>query len=534
MSLTVLPVSSLEKVFSDSDISAYKKSDFLPLLCGEKGAVQFAVSADEDCVLPFEIKCPIEYKAYIVKEIYSDTSRENSVENCTMLNNGREGFYPDSMCPIEGDTLTLKKDNLLCVRIELEGNIPGDHTVIFTLGENSAEVNVHVSAAALPEQTLICTNWFHTDCLMTWYKVDAFSEEYWRIVENYVRNAVAHGINMILTPLFTPPLDTEVGAERPTVQLVGVKRIQYGYAFDFTNFDRWVEMCLRCGVKYFELSHLFTQWGAKFAPKIMARTSTGDRQIFGWDNYSLSQGYKSFLRQFGQSLKEHTDSLGITDICRIHASDEPSKSSIRHYRCISAIMKEYFPAFKHIDALSDYEFYEEGLVDIPVPSESAIESFKDKVDELWTYYCCGPYENEYPNRFLFLPLIKMRIIGVLLWKYNCRGFLHWGFNFWYAQLSKRAVNPFKNTTADGNFPAGDGFIVYPGENGEPMTTIREKAFFSGVCDYTALQALENKAGRPAAEELLKRTLGDITFTSYPLEAEKFEEFRRELINAMDK
>ncbi len=533
MPVIIKPVSSLEKIFSDSDIDKYYKSDFLPLLRGEKGAVQFAVLSDKDRTVGFNIACPLKFNIYTVKEICSDTSKENAVKNCTMLNNGREGFYPDLMCPVDGNTLTLKKGKLLCVRIELEGNIPGEHTLEFSVKNNKSTIKINVSKTALPEQTLKCTNWFHTDCLMTWYNIEAFGEEYWRIVENYVKNAVEHGINMILTPLFTPPLDTEVGTERPTVQLVGVTKRGYNYTFDYTNFDRWVDMCLRCGVKYFELSHLFTQWGAKFAPKIMAQTSSGYRRIFGWENDSISQGYKSFLRQFGKSLAEHTDKLGITDICYIHASDEPSKKAIRRYRCVSAVMKEYFPSFKHIDALSDYEYYEEGLVDIPVPSEGDIESFRGKVGELWTYYCCGPYENEYPNRFLFLPLIKMRIIGVLLWKYNCTGFLHWGFNFWYAQLSKRAVNPFENTTADGNFPAGDGFIVYPGENGEPMTSIREKAFYEGVCDYTALQTLEKKEGRQAAEELVNHTLGDITFTSYPLDIGKFEEFRREIINAIN-
>ena len=37
-------------------------------------------------------------------------------------------------------------------------------------------------------------------------------------------NAVAHGVNLLYTPLFTPPLDTQVGGERTTVQLVDVER----------------------------------------------------------------------------------------------------------------------------------------------------------------------------------------------------------------------------------------------------------------------------------------------------------------------
>ena len=53
-----------------------------------------------------------------------------------------------------------------------------------------------------------------------------------------LRNAVDHGINMLLTPLFTPPLATRVGGERPTVQLVEVRGSKERYSFDFKRLDR--------------------------------------------------------------------------------------------------------------------------------------------------------------------------------------------------------------------------------------------------------------------------------------------------------
>ena len=129
-------------------------------------------------------------------------------------------------------------------------------------------VTVNVIDAQLPRQTLIHTKWFHTDCLSTYYGVEVFSEEYWRIVENFAQKAVQRGINMLLTPIHTPPLDTRVGSERPTVQLVDVYVNEQGaYSFGFEKLYRWVEMCKRCGVQYYEMAHLFTQWGAKHAPK---------------------------------------------------------------------------------------------------------------------------------------------------------------------------------------------------------------------------------------------------------------------------
>jgi hypothetical protein len=66
------------------------------------------------------------------------------------------------------------------------------------------------------------TCWFHGDCLANYYHDEVFSEEHWTAMENLIRMAADYGQTMILTPMFTPPLDTAIHYERPTVQLVDV------------------------------------------------------------------------------------------------------------------------------------------------------------------------------------------------------------------------------------------------------------------------------------------------------------------------
>lgn len=44
------------------------------------------------------------------------------------------------------------------------------------------------------------------------------------IFENYLKNATLNGMNMLLTPFFTPPLDTFIGGERTCVQLVDIEK----------------------------------------------------------------------------------------------------------------------------------------------------------------------------------------------------------------------------------------------------------------------------------------------------------------------
>lgn len=66
-------------------------------------------------------------------------------------------------------------------------------------------------------------------------------------MEAFIRTAAKNGMNMILTPAFTPPLDTPVGGERLTVQLVEVYKAGEHYTFGFDKLGRWIDLCRRAG-----------------------------------------------------------------------------------------------------------------------------------------------------------------------------------------------------------------------------------------------------------------------------------------------
>ena len=149
--------------------------------------------------------------------------------------------------------------------------------VIFSDGEEySAEYRLEIIGFRLPDQELPVTNWFHSDGLLNYYGTEFASDEYWRIMENFASCAVQNGINTLLVPVFTPPLDMAVGGERTTTQLVGVSVSADGsYSFDFSLLDKYIGICLKAGAKYLEISHLYTQWGCRNAPKVMGTGPDG-------------------------------------------------------------------------------------------------------------------------------------------------------------------------------------------------------------------------------------------------------------------
>ncbi len=521
-------LSSLDKPFLDSKLDDFTPLRKLTMLRNERISVQLVLT-DDSAAAPHRRFVGIKIEGVFAP--YATKRTLESVPSAMPASPGRSdenylrttpGLYPDLLAPMQmNGSAACVPGQLHSVWIDIDpmGALPaGNYNLTVVLSDGAvterAQLAVEVIAADLPEQALRVTEWFHCDCLATYYKVDVFSEEHWRIIENYVKNAAAHGINFILTPLFTPPLDTEVGGERPTVQLVDVKKTKDGYEFGFDRLDRWIDMCKRCGIKYFEMSHLFTQWGAEHAPKIIAEVDGEEKRIFGWETDADSAEYCDFLRRFAAALTAFIDKKGIRNFCRFHVSDEPSLEQYETYKKRADIIAEIFPGFKVIDALSDIEFFDKGAVKYPIPSEDHVEDFVGKVDEIWTYYCCGQHNKDVPNRFFAMPSARNRILGALLYKYNAVGFLQWGYNFWYSQFSKHEIDPFTVTDAGKAFPSGDAFVVYPGENGQPLNSLRLKVFYDGLQDFAAMRLLESLVGREKALEIIVRD-DEFSFLKYP-------------------
>ena len=377
-------------------------------------------------------------------------------------------------------------------------------------------MEIEIIEAELDFSDFIYTSWFHTDCLMSYYKFDSFSDEYWRVTENFLRTAREYGMNCVLTPIFTPPLDTEVGKERPTVQLVDIKCDGGKYSFNFDKLTRWIEMAHRCGVEYFELSHFYTQWGARCAPKIMATVDGEYKRIFGWDTKANSKKYKNFLLAFSVELKKYLEERNLKDKVLIHVSDEPNFGVIFNYSRASGYIHKLFKGYMIVDALSDYWFYKLKIVSTPIPASDHIDKFIGNVNNLWVYYCSGQRNHYVSNRFFCNSSLRTRVLGYQMFKYDIRGFLQWGYNFYYSQLSKSLVNPFEVSDAGGKFPSGDSYVVYPAEDGTAYHSIRLKVFYDALQDMAALKTLSRLVGKEKCIDIIEESgKYDITFRNYP-------------------
>ena len=449
------------------------------------------------------------------------------------------GLFPDRLEPADacGVPICSHQTRALWITVDIPADAAaGEHILTLTVSHggqviDSAALTVTVIAATLPEQSMLVTQWFHCDCLADYYRVPVFSEEHWRIIENFARTAVKNGINTLLTPLFTPPLDTAIGHERPTVQLVGVTKVGDKYSFDYSLLDRWIDMCDRVGIKRFEINHLFTQWGAAAAPKIMARVDGEYRRIFGWDTPAAEGEYPAFLRIFLSDFIAHMRARGDDKRCIFHISDEPNAKNIQQYTASRATVIDLLEGYTVMDALSNPTFWEQGVVKTPVVSTHNIHSFIDAgVPDLWAYYCCiqsAPIS----NRFFAMPGARTRCIGLQFYKYNIVGFLQWGYNFYYDQGSYSLVDPYSDSTGNYFAPSGDTYSVYPAPDGTAYESLRIAQFYDALQDVRALALCEKLCGREATLAALESLCGEIRFDRCICDSAKMIAVR-ETINKM--
>lgn len=519
----ITAVSALEKIFPEDNLQIKAFTNF-SMLRNERFHFQLAVNANKGDTIQISITSPLsDYCAVsYVQMIPAGTNAPKKSDDYFIAKDKTE--YPELLLPLEHGNITANYNGLNVFWIEVfsERGLPAGTYTLPCLAEingiqTETAVQCTVVDAFLPKQEMIYTNWFHTDCLMQYYGFEAFSDEYWRVTENFLRRAAEYGMNCVLTPLFTPPLDTKVGGERPTVQLVDVTVTgKNTYKFGFDRLDQWIEMCDRCGIEYYEMSHLFTQWGAKHAPKIIAEKDGESVQIFGWKTRAAGRSYKLFLAQFADVILKYIDEKGIRQKCLFHISDEPAGAMIHSYKKASKIVHKYFTNVKIIDALSDFKMYKKGLIETPIPANNHIEPFLGKVPELWTYYCCVQADKNVANRFFSMPSLRNRILGTQLYKYDAKGFLHWGYNFYFLQYSKGLIDPYKVTDAGGAFSSGDSFIVYPKADGTPLDSLRLHVFYDGFQDMLALKLLESKIGKEKVLQLIESECQTpITFSAYP-------------------
>lgn len=544
MPLIVKQISSLEKVRFD-DPPEYAEITEKRALQGDRICYQISFIAERFQLARFSVRS--ELADYVTLYQVRDVPMDRPITMKDVPLDGyithTPGLMPDMLFPLaeqKNETLVQHQPTTVWVRVDVPKDFaPGKYEInidvqlyeyefMFHYKDITKTMTVEIAPAELPEQKLIYTRWFYADCIAQAHNVPIYSEEHWALIENYIAAAADQGLNMILVPTHTPPLNTAIGGSRPCVQLVDIEKKGDTYVFDCAKLRRFIAICKRNGIAYYEMAHLFSQWGAEFAPNIRVTENGKTDYMFGWHVKANSDEYRDFLNQYLPALMQVIRQEGIEENTYFHLSDEPSDKNLERYQTAHDLVKPHIGKCKLMDALSKYDFYERGLVECPVTNIEQIGKFlPHNLENQWMYYCVEP-QAVYTNSFIAMKSCRTRILGYLLYKYDIKGFLHWGLNYYNSINSMYAINPYITTSADRRYPSGDAFTLYPSKDGA-YHSLRGLITYDALSDMRVCQALEQRIGRDKVVEMIDAAAGgELTFESYP----DGNEFPEQLRDAM--
>ena len=162
-------------------------------------------------------------------------------------------------------------------------------------------------------------------------------------------------------------------------------------------------------------------------------------------------------------------------------------------------------------------------------SSNAEEVRQSGKQVIWAV-CVWPHEH--PNLFIEYPGADARAIGWLTYRYGITGFEYWGINQWGDNVHNRDWANF--TTGDTRtrwkrtkWPWGDGWLLYPGPDGEPLSSVRFENLRDGFEEAELLQVLAERGAKAQADALANRLTPSIE--GYATDPARYREARMELL-----
>jgi hypothetical protein len=217
-----------------------------------------------------------------------------------------------------------------------------------------------------------------------------------------------------------------------------------------------------------------------------------------------------------KELYDRAKKRGWIDRAYVYCQDEISKEHYVYVRELYTELKKSMPDLRlmqtfykddPVSALGD-------VLNIWAPNtgryrQAEFQARQAKGDTVWWYVCCGPGK-PFANLMIEWPAIDHR---VLLWqnqKFGVTGFLYWGLNTWRDNLAgqprwpEAKWNPATWRDDAGKAHNGDGQLLYPGPDRQPLSSIRLENFRDGCEDYEYFWLLRDALARLKKADAAKR------------------------------
>jgi len=285
-------------------------------------------------------------------------------------------------------------------------------------------------------------------------------------------------------------------------------------------YERWIDFCLdhRISITLSEWQH-YERDMERLAERQLGRGGSA----FCLGNSWFSKGTPEERKKHNaaqvarmRKLYDRAKARGRLPRAYVYLHDEVGKEHYEFARELYTALKASMPDLRLMQT-----FYKDdpiaGLgdaVDIWAPNTGRYrpDEFHARQaagDGVWWYVCCGPGK-PFANLMTEWPAIDHRIWLWQTWKHRVDGILYWGTTVWRDNLEGDArwpAVPWKPATwrnAQGKPHYGDGQLIYPGPDRQPLSSVRLENLRDGIEDFECFWLLRDavarlkKAGREPA------------------------------------
>ncbi len=375
-------------------------------------------------------------------------------------------------------------------------------------------VEVTVLDALLPspkDDTFYLDLWQHPGAIARYHRVPLWSEAHWVLLRAYTELLATAGQNPITACLIHDPWASQTRDPHPSM-VRWVRDAAGKFHFDFSVFDRYVALCVDAGltgpINCYSL--------------VMGPGSRMDCPIRYWDEREGcfkqldsevgDEVWQGVWRDFFAVFIPHLKEKGWFENTCIALDEAPEKKMQAVLQAIPEGFKIALAGNYHADL--DEKLYDYCLIYPGVAPE--ISAARRQRGQITTFYtCCGP---DFPNTFTFSPPVESRLLAWNALKTQCDGYLRWAFASWPDSPNR--------SSAWGNWPSGDTFLVYPG----PCSSIRFELLKQGIQDFDAYTLAQKKAPDDARlKEAVRRA--NLEHDGRKVSVEEVDAARR-LVNAV--
>lgn len=336
--------------------------------------------------------------------------------------------------------------------------------------------------------------WQHPANLARHYGVALWSEEHWRILENYLKALASLGQKVVTAVVSDAPWAGQPGCKMKPEEtvplyefsLVPLARTRDGRLMaDFSILDRYLQLSEKLGIKQeLNLIGLLGCWdrgvggpieGYRDTVRVRLFDETKDRfeYITTPDEFAdYVQLIYAFIRESGWLNRTFLLLDEPKDSEVFHEADALiQKSWIQPQYKIACVHEEFYHSTKN---LVKYWVFYLGMFAAMEHPEAIIKEIYAKGGKINWYVCCAPAS---PNTFIASHPIEARLLPWLATRLKMPGLLRWAAWVWNTQPWRCAVyNPPQ-------WPAGDCFLLYPGKSGMPVFSRRWLALREGIMDF---------------------------------------------------